>query len=233
MAKLAKVLFVDDDKNILQINRVYFEARGFDVRTADNAADALELVAHEPFDCLVLDVILPAGGDGYQLCRQIRELTNTPIIFLTSLTEQDFLYQGFNAGGDDYVTKPYDLWELLLRVRSRVRQSRAGQEAERLLSYPPLTIVPASRRATMGGQFLALTGGEFDILALLAGPPQKGVSLEEIYRQVRKMPSLEGTHTVQVHISHLRRKLEAAYNGHKYIQTSWGKGYYFAPPPES
>ena len=225
-----QILFIDDDPNILRINKDYFTPRGYEVYTALDADSALGLVTYHDFDCIILDVILPTKEDGYALCRKLREQMDTPILFLTSLTKQDFLYQGFNCGGDDFMTKPYDLKELQLRIDAQIRRYRSVARHADVISFPPLSVDLTSRLATVNGEELNLTGGEFDILALLVSHPNQVFSPESIYTSVWKMPGIAATHTIQVHVSHLRRKIEDACPDHKFIQTSWGKGYLFVPP---
>lgn len=226
---MSRILFVDDDENLLKINRTYFEQRGYAVSTAKDGTSAQRLVSETDFDCIVLDIILPQGEDGYSICKALKARSGAPILFLTSLTEQEFLYRGFACGGDDYLTKPYDLKELMLRVEARVGQHRGRRSCARRLVFQPLTIDLTARRVTLSGNTVALTGNEFDILVLLANAPSQVFSTEEIYQGVWKMPDLDATHTVQVHVARMRRKLEEASPTHKFIQTVWGRGYLFVP----
>ena len=117
------------------------------------------------------------------------------MLFLTGLTEQDFLYRGLEAGGADYMTKPYDLQELQLRVEARIRQNRSAGQSKRL-HFPPLTLDLEERQVLIHQTAVPLTSKEFDILALLCGAPEQAFSAEKIYRQVWKLPDLDATHTV-------------------------------------
>ena len=226
-----RVLFVDDDPNILQINRTYFEAREFQVSTADCINAAEELVRSQEFDCIVLDVILPTGETGYNLCKFIRETTPAPILFLSGLTEKEFIYRGFNVGAEDYITKPYDLQELFMRVSARISRYRGTPGQDHILSQPPLQINLTSRRATWNGEPVPLTAVEFDIMALLAAHPGEPISPNEIYNQVWKLPDINSVNTVHSHISRLRVKLDRLSPEHRLIQTEWGRGYVFVPQP--
>ncbi len=223
------LLFVDDDRSLLQINETYFRQRGYQIYAAEDQTSALSLARKHHIDCVVLDILLPNGQSGYEICSQLKEISGAPIVFLTSLTEQEFLYQGFASGGDDYLTKPYDLRELLLRIEARIRQSSGRVSRGEQLRFPPLVIDLDGRRVFIHEKPVSLTGNEFDILALLAGTPEQVFSADEIYRGVWKLPDLDSTHTVQVHVARMRRKLELAYPKHKFIQTAWGKGYLFIP----
>ena len=129
------------------------------------------------------------------------------------------------------MTKPYDLQELQLRVEARIRQNRSAGQSKRL-HFPPLTLDLEERQVLIHQTAVPLTSKEFDILALLCGAPEQAFSAEKIYRQVWKLPDLDATHTVQVHVASMRRKLETACPEHKFIQTAWGKGYLFVAPQE-
>lgn len=218
------VLFLDDDASILRINRVYFESRDYKVLTSASFPEAQDLLTREHVDCVVLDVLMP-GTDGWEVCRRLRERGGPPIIFLTSLDEKECMYRGFELGAFDYVTKPYELRELELRVKAKLWQS-AGGPAE-VLSFPPLTIEPEGRTARVNGKPLALTTYEFDVLLLLARNPEKVFSLEEIYRQVWKRPDLGRTETARNRVAQMRHKLEGACPDRLFIDRVWGKGFVF------
>ena len=199
------LLFVDDDSNVLNINRNYFESRGFSVSVAQTADQALDHVKKYPVDCVVLDIMMP-GFDGFLLCRRFKTQMTAPVIFLTSLTEKEYLYQGFSLGGDDFLTKPWDLKE-----------------------FPPLTIDAGTRQASIGNVCVPLTAYEFDILLLLARSPGHVFSPDSIYREIWKLPDLDNTQTVKVHVARMRHKMEAACPGHSFIGTVWKQGYRFLP----
>lgn len=219
------VLFIDDDKNILKINKTYFEEHEYEVSVADKTADALQMVRDNSYDCIVLDIILSESEDGYELCKQIQQETDAPIVFLSSLTEKDFIYRGFNVGGEDYMTKPYDLKELMMRVESRIMRYRGTIKKDTVISLPPLKINLVNRNATVNGKPLTLTAIEYNILALLCSKPGEPFSPGDIYTEVWKLPDINAVHTVHSHIGRLRAKLDALSPDHHLIQTEWGKGY--------
>lgn len=222
------LLFVDDDSNVLNINRNYFESRGFSVSVAQTADQALDHVKKYPVDCVVLDIMMP-GFDGFLLCRRFKAQMTAPVIFLTSLTEKEYLYQGFSLGGDDFLTKPWDLKELEMRIRTRISQcSNHSLKGERL-EFPPLTIDAGTRQASIGNVCVPLTAYEFDILLLLARSPGHVFSPDSIYREIWKLPDLDNTQTVKVHVARMRHKMEAACPGHSFIGTVWKQGYRFLP----
>lgn len=229
---MEKLLFVDDDKNILKINRSYFENKGFIVYTAETFKQAIDCLEKNSIDCAILDILL-AGEDGFLLCEKIRKELTLPIIFLTSLSQKDFLYRGFSVGGDDYITKPYDIVELEMRIIASLNRSRtATAPKQRQLVFPPLTIDVHACMVFINNKVVALTTSEFDILLLLASSPNNVFSAEYIYRNVWRMPDLNNTSTVQVHIARLRRKLIEACPERSFLGTVWKKGYKFIPNDE-
>ncbi|MEF9972211.1 MAG: response regulator, partial [Oscillospiraceae bacterium] len=119
------VLFLDDEASFLRINRVYFESRGYTVLTADRFDRMKQLLHEHEVDCIVLDVLMP-GIDGWEVCRRLKKECDTPIVFLTSLSEQECLYRGFELGADDYMTNPYEFRELELRIKARLRPRGTG-----------------------------------------------------------------------------------------------------------
>lgn len=223
---MAVVLFIDDDGSLLRVNRVYFEGRGFTVFTASRFLEAQELLARHPVDCIVLDILMPET-DGWEICRRLGGEDMPPVIFLTSLTQQDCLYRGFELGAADYITKPYELRELELRIKARIN-GRQGKRQERL-DFSPLVIDAAGRQASIAGKPVALTAYEFDILLLLARSPGAVFSLEDIYRQVWAMPDLGNAQTVRTHLARMRHKLEEACPDRCFIDLKWGKGFVFRP----
>lgn len=222
---MSGVLFIDDDPAILRVNRVYFESRSYRVYTAESPEQAEQVLGEYQIDCIVLDILMP-GVDGWTLCREFKAKRGIPIIFLTSLTEQDCLYRGFELGADDYMTKPYELRELEMRVKARIRQHAGAAPAEPLC-FPPLVIDADGRRALVDDKAISLTAYEFDILLLLARSPGKVFSMEAIYREIWKLPDLGNAQTVRVHLARMRHKLEAASPNHRFLEVVWGKGFLF------
>ena len=222
------LLIVDDDESILQLGQAYFTPLDFQVYTACNGEQALEVVKSIHLDCIVLDISLP-GQDGFEICSSIRELSDVPIIFLSNYLEEDKRIHGFLAGGDDYMTKPYSHKELELRIYARVRQHKERGTIQDIMAFGPLVINATTKQAFYNYQDLKLTSMEIDILVFLAENQPKVFSNQEIYNQVWKMPDLGNIHTVQVQIARLRQKLNAICTEHSYIQTAWGKGYRFVP----
>lgn len=220
------LLLVDDDPNILRINRDYFESRGFCVTACETADAALEHAEKFPVDCVILDIVMPKV-DGFELCKRIKAELNAPVIFLTGFTEREYLYQGFELGGDDFLTKPCDLRELEARINARIRSKNSSGKPPSLLIYPSIVLDLASRKAYVNDIPVPLTAYEFDILFLLASAPKRIFSPKEIYQEVWKLPDLESTQTVKVHVARMRHKLEEICPGRNFIGTAWKQGYNF------
>lgn len=222
-----RVLLIDNDQEVNAANERYLKEHGFDVMTIADSCAALEQLSQE-FDCIVMDALLHEE-DGFALCSRIKEKYRLPVIFLTSLSEDEHLEQGFDCGGDDYIRKPYSMKELELRILARIQAYQSSAKPHKILSYPPLWIDLSAHVVEMRGRQISLTASEFDILALLANAPYKVFNISDIYQKIWKMPDIENAQTVQVHIAHLRKKLSHAYATHSYIQTVWGSGYKFCP----
>lgn len=222
------LLVVDDDVDILNINQIYFSNIGFNVYTSETAKDAMDIVESIVLDCIILDISLP-DIDGYKMCNDIKEKVNIPIIFLSNYEHEEEKVRGFLAGGDDYITKPYSLKELELRIYARMRQYKNITSVPNVLKFSVLVINVNSRKVTFDGESIDLTTMEFEILLFLAENKEQVFSKIEIYNQVWKMPDIGDQHTVQVHIAQMRKKINSLSREHQYIQTVWGKGYKFVP----
>ncbi|HBG0318124.1 TPA: response regulator transcription factor, partial [Clostridioides difficile] len=219
---------VDDDVDILNINQIYFSNIGFNVYTSETAKDAMDIVESIVLDCIILDISLP-DIDGYKMCNDIKEKVNIPIIFLSNYEHEEEKVRGFLAGGDDYITKPYSLKELELRIYACMRQYKNITSVPNVLKFSALVINVNSRKVTFDGESIDLTTMEFEILLFLAENKEQVFSKIEIYNQVWKMPDIGDQHTVQVHIAQMRKKINSLSREHQYIQTVWGKGYKFVP----
>ena len=206
MAK-QKVFLVDDDSDILVLNRDFLESEGYDVVTATTCAEALEKIKLHNFSCIVLDVMLP-DGSAFDLAPKIKEFTDCPIIFLTAKDQQDDVINGFKVGADDYITKPYSLPELSLRINVHIKRNMKSE-----------------------GFLVDLTNREFDILCLLAETPNVIVPFTRIYSHVWGDDSPCDNHLVMVNISYLRKKMEKIAPEITFVKTEWGIGYSFAYPP--
>ncbi len=223
-----KILLVDDDTDILEINRAFLESEGYEVVTATNIAQTMEKVQLHNFDCIVLDVMLP-DGSAFELPPRISVYSDAPIIFLTAREQVEDRIQGFKVGADDYITKPYSLPELSLRINAHIRRNMKSEGF--LMEFPPLKINIKTREVTLKDNPVHLTNREFDILRLLAETPNVIVPFARIYSHVWGDDSACDNHLVMVNISYLRKKMEKIAPEITFVKTEWGIGYSFAYPP--
>ena len=223
-----KILIVDDDNDILTLNRDFLMGEGYEVVTATTCSEALSKAQVHNFACLVLDVMLP-DGSAFDLAPKIKEFTDAPIIFLTAKDQQDDVIKGFNVGADDYITKPYSLPELSLRINVHIKRNMKSEGF--LIEYPPLSINIRTREVMLKDKPLHLTNREFDILRLLAETPNVIVPFARIYSHVWGDDSACDNHLVMVNISYLRKKMEKIAPEITFVKTEWGIGYSFAYPP--
>lgn len=213
------LLFVDDEPEVLELNRKYFEDREYSVDTALGETEALNLLERASYQCIVLDILME-GENGYGLCHSIKDIYKTPVIFLTNLTEEDHLVKSFCCGGDDYMPKPYRLKELEMRILARASSEDMKQQAT-----AALRLVPELKQAYVKNQSLKLTANEFDILYFLYTHKGKPFTQQEIYAAI--WGESYNTHSIQTLILRIRRKIQAFAPGREYIRTQWGQGYFY------
>ncbi|QDQ15466.1 response regulator transcription factor [Streptomyces spectabilis] len=222
----ARVLVVDDDLTVAEVVTGYLERAGYAVDRAVDGPGALDRAAAREPDLVVLDLMLP-GMDGLEVCRRLRARGPVPVIMLTARGDEDDRILGLEIGADDYVTKPFSPRELVLRVESVLRRSRAAEPAPRPGAYlraGALALDPAARRATKHGVDLALTVREFDLLAHFLRHPGRAFGREELMREVWGW-DFGDLSTVTVHVRRLRGKVEDDPGAPRLIQTVWGVGY--------
>ncbi|WJV50221.1 response regulator transcription factor [Streptomyces flavofungini] len=223
----ARVLVVDDDRTVAEVVTGYLNRAGYEVEQAEDGPVALERAAARRPDLVVLDLMLP-GMDGLEVCRRLREQGPVPVIMLTARGDEDDRILGLEVGADDYVTKPFSPRELVLRVESVLRRSRASAPGPHpggsLLRVAGLGLDPKARRATKNGTELALTVREFDLLAFFLRHPGRAFGREELMREVWGW-DFGDLSTVTVHVRRLRGKVEDDPAAPRLIQTVWGVGY--------
>lgn len=221
------ILVVDDEQDIRRIIRILLESSGYQVAEAPNGLAAVEYIRQQPnVDLVLMDVMMP-GLNGIEASRAIRERCSAPILFLTAKTQERDKLEAYQAGGDDYLAKPFSHAELMMKVESLLRRYRVykGKTSGQLLRADVMLDEPG-RRVLRGGRPVELTETEFEILCFLAARRGSVVSVEQIYEGVwheKYMPS--STNTVMVHIVNLRKKLEEDPANPRLIRTVWGKGY--------
>lgn len=219
-----RVLLVEDEVGILQVNTRHLEGQGYEVVAAQTLKEAKEAVLRQPPDLVLLDVMLP-DGSGYDFCRELRELTTTPVIYLTSLGEKDNVVHGLLEGGDDYITKPYDLEVLSARVMAQLR--RSGLHGAGRIDMPPLSINLQNGTAALDGKPVTLTQKELQLLAYLVSHAGRECPATELYEAVWGMPGNNSTHTVTTHISSIRSKLGLDLESPFEIRSTSNKSYMF------
>ncbi|MGN0404766.1 MAG: response regulator transcription factor [Bariatricus sp.] len=224
-----KVLVVDDEKLIVKGIRFSLEQDDMEVDAAYDGEEALEMARRKAYDIILLDVMLPKC-DGFEVCRQIREFSDVPIVMLTAKGEDMDKILGLEYGADDYITKPFNILEVKARIKAIMRRTgkkEGSQVASKMIVKGDLRIDCESRRVFSGEKELNLTAKEFDLLELLAMNPNKVYSRENLLNIVWGYEYPGDARTVDVHIRRLREKIEVNPSDPKYVYTKWGVGYYF------
>ena len=224
-----KVLVVDDEKLIVKGIRFSLLQDGLEVDCAYDGEEALELARNNEYDLVLLDVMLPKL-DGFEVCQQIREFSDMPIVMLTAKGDDMDKILGLEYGADDYITKPFNILEVKARIKAIMR--RAGKKEEKvdesnILMKHDMKIDRESRRVFIEDKEINLTAKEFDLLEILATNPDKVYSREQLLNLVWKYEYAGDARTVDVHIRRLREKIEKLPSNPKYVFTKWGVGYYF------
>ena len=221
------ILVCDDERDIVSALKIYLEAEGYGVFTAENGQEALAVLERQEMHLVLLDIMMPVM-DGMQAAVKIREQSNVPLIFLTAKGEDMDKVLGLNIGADDYVTKPFNTVELLARVRSQLRrylQLGASPQKSGILAIGGVRLEDKSKSVTVDGEEVSLTPTEYDILKFLMENAGQVFKPGEIYRRVWKDAPFGSESTVAVHIRHLREKIEINPAEPRYIKAVWGQGY--------
>lgn len=203
--KKIKLLMVEDEADVLEINREYLEGKGYEAVCANTLAMARFLLEEHAPDLILLDVMMP-DGSGFDFCAELRQKTNAPIIFLTCRDENESVVKGLLQGGDDYVTKPYDLSILSARVAAQLR--RAGITTAGKIELAPLVIDFLSGEATLDGERISLTQKELQLLGCFALFVGRRLTCEEIYRRAWGETSPGASGSIKTHVANLRKKLK-------------------------
>ena len=225
-----KVLVVDDEKLIVKGIRFSLEQDGMEVDCAYDGEEALELARNNTYDMVLLDVMLPKMT-GFEVCQQIREFSNVPIVMLTAKGEDMDKILGLDYGADDYITKPFNILEVKARIKEIMRRTARGNEAKdtaKVVEKGGMRLVCDSRRVYIDGKEINLTAKEFEVLELLMKNQGKVYSRENLLKLVWGNDYPGDVRTVDVHIRRLREKIENVPGDPVYVRTKWGVGYYFA-----
>lgn len=230
-----RIMVVDDEPDILDLLEKTFQMEGFDnIIKFESGSSAISACRTTPPDIIILDVMLP-DLDGYEVCKQIREFSHCPILFLSSKNDEVDKILGLAVGGDDYVTKPFSPKEVVYRVKAQLRRAEYKQHPTHTeeMKIGALTIEPEGCRVRKKGRIIELTAREFEILVYLAQNVGRVVSRERLYETVWGEDSFGCDNTIMVHIRHLRQKLEADPAKPEYIITLKGLGYKLVNPHET
>lgn len=224
-----RVLVVDDEKLIVKGIRFSLEQDSMEVDCAYDGEEALKLARENSYDIILLDIMLPKCN-GFDVCQQIREFSDVPVIMLTAKCDDMDKILGLDYGADDYITKPFNILEVKARIKAilrRVGSRNGGAADDKVIVKGDMKIDCESRRVVIKGREINLTAKEFDLLDLLAMNPNKVYSRENLLNIVWGYEYPGDARTVDVHIRRLREKIETNPSDPKYVYTKWGVGYYF------
>ena len=232
---MAEILVCDDDKDIVAAIKIYLESEGYGVITAYDGKEALEKLSAEDVHLVLMDIMMPVM-DGISAMVEIRRRSNVPVILLTAKSEDTDKVLGLNVGADDYITKPFNVVEMLARVRSQLRRymqlggSTGAAADSSVLELGNISVDDKCKKVEVDGEEVYLTPTEYDILRLLMKNPDQVFSPREIYQRVWEDEPYGAESTVAVHIRHLREKVEINPAEPRYIKAVWGQGYKFEKP---
>jgi DNA-binding response OmpR family regulator len=227
---MSRILIIEDELSIAELERDYLELSDFEVEIETNGETGLQRALKENFDLFILDLMLP-GVDGFEICKRIRDVKDTPILLVSAKRDDIDKIRGLGLGADDYVTKPFSPSELVARVKAHLaRYDRLiGSQAQKneVIQIRGLKIDRTARRVWVNGEEKQFTTKEFDLLTFLAMNPNHVFTKEELFRNIWDMESVGDIATVTVHIKKIREKIEVNTAKPQYIETIWGVGYRF------
>ena len=227
---MSKILIIEDEEAIADLEKDYLELSGFEVEIANRGDVGLEKALKEEYDLIILDLMLPEV-DGFDICRQVRQEKNIPIIMVSAEKDDIDKIRGLGLGADDYMTKPFSPSELVARVKAHMeRYNRlvgSGTVKNDIIEIRGIKIDKTARRIWVNGEEKTFTTKEFDLLTFLAENPNRVFTKAELFRQIWDMESVGDIATVTVHIKKIREKIEFNTAKPQYIETIWGVGYRF------
>ena len=225
-----KILTIEDDISIAELEKDYLEIAGFEVEIENSGETGLLLALEKEFDLILLDIMLP-GVDGFEICRQIREKKNTPVLMVSAKKEEIDKIRGLGLGADDYITKPFSPSELVARVKAHLKRYERLVKTQTpqndIVEIRGLKIDKTARRVFLNGEEKIFTTKEFDLLTFLAEHPNRVYTKDELFKEIWDMESVGDIATVTVHIKKIREKIEFSTSKPQYIETIWGVGYRF------
>ena len=226
---MSKILIVEDEESIADLEKDYLELSGFEVEVANDGQTGLDKALFGDFDLVILDLMLP-GVDGFEICRKVRAEKNTPIIMVSAKKDDIDKIRGLGLGADDYMTKPFSPSELVARVKSQLRRytqlgSTARSDNQSEFRTGGLVIRDDLKEVTVDGEKVKLTPIEYNILLLLVKNQGKVFSINQIYENIWNEEAIGADNTVAVHIRHIREKIEINPKEPRYLKVVWGVGY--------
>ncbi|MCI8430427.1 MAG: response regulator transcription factor [Lachnospiraceae bacterium] len=227
---MSRILIIEDEEAIADLEKDYLELSGFQVEIEDRGDTGLTRALKEEFNLIILDLMLP-GMDGFEICKQIREEKNIPVIMVSAKKDDIDKIRGLGLGADDYMTKPFSPSELVARVKAHMaryeRLIGSGIKENEIVEIRGIKIDKTARRVWINGEEKAFTSKEFDLLTFLAQNPNHVYTKEELFSKIWDMESIGDIATVTVHIKKIREKIEFNTAKPQYIETIWGVGYRF------
>ncbi len=227
---MSRILIIEDEETIADLERDYLELSGFEVEIENRGDRGLERALKEEFDLYILDLMLPEV-DGFEICKEIRDKKNTPIIIVSAKKDDIDKIRGLGLGADDYMTKPFSPSEMVARVKAHLarydRLISSGMPQNDIIEIRGIKIDKTARRVWVNGEEKNFTTKEFDLLTFLAQNPNHVFRKEELFREIWDMESIGDIATVTVHIKKIREKIEFNTAKPQYIETIWGVGYRF------
>lgn len=229
---MKRVLIVEDDMSIAELQKDYLELEGYDVEIVTSGIEGFSILQREVFDLLILDIMLP-GMDGLEILKRIRDIKDIPVLIVSARQEEIYKIKGLELGADDYITKPFSSAELVARVNShlknyeRLKGRFAAKEKVNRISIRGLEIEKDARRVFVNGKEVAMTQKEFDLLLFLVQNPNRVFGKEELFEKIWGFDAMGDVSTVTVHIARIREKIEVNPSKPQYIDTIWGSGYRF------
>ena len=227
---MKRILIIEDEESIAELEKDYLELSGFEVEIENDGETGLSKALAEEYDLFILDLMLP-GVDGFEICRKVREVKNTPIIMVSAKKEDIDKIRGLGLGADDYITKPFSPSEMVARVKAHLARYElrigSGMPDNEIIEIRGLKIDKTARRVWVNGEERNFTTKEFDLLTFLAQNPNHVYTKEELFSRIWDMESIGDIATVTVHIKKIREKIEFNTAKPQYIETIWGVGYRF------
>ena len=227
---MSKILIIEDESTIAELEKDYLELSGFEVTVCNDGQAGLDYALKQEVDLIILDLMLPTV-DGFEICKQVRENKNTPIIMVSAKKEDIDKIRGLGLGADDYMTKPFSPSELVARVKAHLaryeRLVGSAIEENKIVEIRGIKIDTTARRVWINGEEKTFTTKEFDLLTFLASHPNRVYTKDELFSEIWDMESIGDIATVTVHIKKIREKIEFDTSKPQYIETIWGVGYRF------